>query len=188
MSPGVRLRIATLRERERVVHAVEVRLPDGQIRRLEPGDASQILRGVLENWAPARLRDPVVLFISEPGDKVYLADGARLRALGLTIDPQTLLPDALIADIGQSPPTFWIVEAVASDGPVTEDRRRQLIQWARDQRIPVESCQFLSAFLDRNDDAARRRLKDLAMDTFAWYASEPTLELSWYHISEEGPG
>ena len=39
-------------------------------------------------------------------------------------------------------------------------------------------------FLDRNDDAARRRLKDLAVGTFAWYASEPTRELAWYDISE----
>jgi len=89
----------------------------------------------------------------------------------------------VIVDIGETPPTFWIVEAVATDGPVTEDRRRQLIRWAEDQRIPPSSCRFLSAFLDRNADAARRRLKDIAAGTFAWYASEPTCELAWYEIS-----
>jgi hypothetical protein len=185
MSPGDRFRIATLREREHAAYAVEVILPDGHTRFLEPGDASQILRGVLGSWAPARLRDPVVLTISEPGEKVLLADGARLRALGLTIDPQSLLPDAVIVDIGETPPTFWIVEVAASDGPITEDRRRRLIRWAEDQRIPAGSCRFLSAFLDRNDDTARRRLKDLAVGTFAWYASEPTRELAWYDIGEE---
>jgi hypothetical protein len=182
MQPGARFRIATLRDRERTSHAIEVRLPGGQSRLLEPGDASLILRGVLEEWAPRRLIDPVVLSISEPGDKVYLADRARLRSLGLTIDPGSLLPDAVIVDIGEEPPTFWIVEAVASDGPVTEDRRNQLLRWARDQRIPEQSCRFLSAFLDRNDAAAKKRLKDLAAGTFAWYAGEPTRELAWYEI------
>jgi hypothetical protein len=28
-------------------------------------------------------------------------------------------------------------------------------------------------------------LKDLAVGTFAWYASEPTRELAWYDIGEE---
>lgn len=184
MSPGDRFRLATLRDRERAVHAVEVGLPDGTVRQLEPGDTSLILRGVMEHWALDRLQDPVVLSISEPGDKVYLADAARLRSLGLTIDRANLLPDAVIVDIGQRPPTFWIVEAVATDGPVTEDRRYQLLDWAETQRIPPDSCRFLSAFLDRNDPAARRRLKDLAVGTFAWYVSEPTRELSWYEIPE----
>jgi hypothetical protein len=58
MQPGARFRIATLRDRERVSHSTEVRLPDGQTRLLEPGDASRILRGVVEDWAPARLVDP----------------------------------------------------------------------------------------------------------------------------------
>lgn len=182
MSPGDRFRISTLRERERAGHAVDVSLPDGTHRSLEPGLASLILRGVIEAWAPSRLRDPVVLSISEPGDKVYLADAARLRALGLTIDAGNLLPDALIVDIGKTPPQFWIVEAVASDGPVTEDRKRQLLRWAEGQHIPPASCRFLSAFLDRNDAAARRRLKDLAIGTLAWFASEPTRELAWYDI------
>jgi BsuBI/PstI restriction endonuclease domain/BsuBI/PstI restriction endonuclease HTH domain len=189
MSPGDRFRIATLRERDRAGHAVVVRLPGGETRSLEPGVASTILRGVLEQWAPARLSDPVVLTISEPGDKVYVVDESRLRSLGLTIDTGNLLPDAVIVDIAQQPPTFWIVEAVATDGPVSEDRRRQLLRWAEEQRIPGDSCRFLTAFLDRNDSIAKRRLKDLAADTFAWFAAEPSRELAWYEIGDvEGEG
>lgn len=74
MRPGALMRIRTLQERQRKVHAVLVKLPDGQTRSLEPGEASRILKGVLESWAPARLFDPVVLSISQPGDKVYVGD------------------------------------------------------------------------------------------------------------------
>ncbi len=113
---------------------------------------------------------------------MYVADAARLRALGLTIDTSSLLPDAVIVDIAAKPPTFWIVEAVASDGPVTEDRRKQLLRWAQDQRIPPGSCRFVSAFASRHAAPARRRLKDLAAGSYAWYADEPGRELAWYEI------
>jgi len=183
MAPGDRFRISTLQQRDRAAHQILVTLPGGEARALEPGQASLILKGVIEAWAPARLGDPVVLTISEPGDKVYVADAARLRALGLTIDTSSLLPDAVIVDIDTKPATFWIIEAVASDGPVTEDRRRQLLRWAEDQRIPPESCRFVSAFASRHAAPARRRLKDLAAGSYAWYADEPTRELAWYEIT-----
>ncbi|MDQ3485549.1 MAG: restriction endonuclease [Actinomycetota bacterium] len=182
MSPGDRLRISTARDRERQVHAVTVTLPDGVVRSLEPGEASFIVKGVVEQWAPSRLGDPVVLTISEPGDKVYVADASRLRVLGLTMDPSSVLPDAVIVDIAARPPEFWIVEAVASDGPVDEDRRRALLRWAGAQRIDPAHCRFLSAFSSRNSPSARKRLKDLAAGTFAWYADEPGNELAWSEI------
>lgn len=183
MTPGDRLRISTLQERDRATHQISVTLPNREVRLLEPGQASLILKGVIESWAPVRLADPVVLTISEPGDKVYVADAARLRALNLTVDASSLLPDAVIVDIAATPPTFWIIEAVATDGPVTEDRRRQLLRWAEQQRIPSHSCRFISAFASRNSPPAKRRLKDLAADSYAWYADEPGRELAWYKIA-----
>ncbi|HSV64664.1 MAG TPA: BsuBI/PstI family type II restriction endonuclease [Mycobacteriales bacterium] len=188
MSPGDRLRIHMVHERDRQAYATQVVLPGGQVRSLEASTASLILKGVIEEWAPVRLGDPIVLTISEPGDKVYLADAAIMKALGISLDPSTLLPDAVIVDIAATPPAFWIIEAVASDGPIDEHRRRAFLGWADDQRIPQGSCHFLSAFSSRNSDSARRRLKDLAAGTHAWYADEPTRELSWYELDGAGSG
>lgn len=182
MNPSARIKALTAHQRAQTAHAVRVRLPNGVIRELEPGEASVILKGVIEQWAPARLLDPVVLTVSEPSDKVYLADGQMLERLGLQIDRTTLLPDAVIVDVGPAPPTFWVVEAVATDGPVTEDRKAALLRWAASQRIPDGACEFLSAFGSRNSGPARRRLKDLAAGTFAWYADEPSRELGWYEL------
>lgn len=182
MNPGARLRAFTAQQRAQTEHTVRVELPNGVVRELEPGEASVILKGVIEHWAPARIKDPVVLTISEPGDKVYLADGRMLARLGLQIDQTTLLPDAVIVDIGQEPPEFWVVEAVATDGAITDERKAALLHWAAAQRIPDGACQFLSAFGSRHSPAARRRLKDLAVGTFAWYADEPHHELAWYEL------
>lgn len=182
MSPGGKVKALIARQRGDQAHAIDVILPSGAHRQLTPGESSVILKGVVEQWAPVRLLDPVVLTISEPGDKIYTADSAVMQRLGLSIDPTTLLPDAVLVDLGLTPPDFWIVEAVASDGPIDEDRKRALLRWATQQRIPEGSCNFLTAFGSRNAGPARRRLKDLAAGTFAWYADEPTRELAWYEL------
>ncbi len=89
----------------------------------------------------------------------------------------------MLADVGEEPVVFWIVEAVATKGPVTEERRAKLLAWAEEQNIRAGDCRFLSAFISRADGAARRRLKDLAAGTYAWYADEPELELAWYELA-----
>jgi len=183
MDPGERVKAVSARQREQQRHAVTVTLPDGTVRTLEPGGASVILQGVIQQWAPARLGDPVVLTVSEPGDKVYLADARLLTSLGLTIDANRLLPDAVIADVATTPVRFWLIEAVHTDGVIDEARRARLLQWAADQRIRPDSCRFLSAFAGRNSPPARRRLKDLAVGTYAWYADEPARELAWYELA-----
>lgn len=76
----------TARDRDREQYAVTVTLPGGKSRTLEPGEASLILKGVVEQWAPARLGDPVVLTISEPGKKLVVADNETLLAAGLNIN------------------------------------------------------------------------------------------------------
>jgi hypothetical protein len=182
LDPGTRLRVLHALDAETAAHAVRVDLPNNTSRTLEPGDSSKIVKGVIESWAQSRLIEPVVLTISEPGDKVHLGDERALRALGINIDMANVLPDALLADIGVEPVQFWIVEAVASDGPVSETRRKKLLGWAAQQNIKAAQCSFLTAFLSRNHPAARKCLKDLASGTWAWFADEPGQELAWYKV------
>ncbi len=64
LDPGDKIRIHIAQLRERRGHSVPVALPDGQVRELAPGTASMILKGLLEQWMPARLRTPVVLTLT----------------------------------------------------------------------------------------------------------------------------
>lgn len=177
------LRANVAHRRRNALSTVSVTLPDGTVRSLESGKSSEILKGVIEKWAITKLGDPVVLAISEPGEKVFIGDRHTLESLGLVIDKANLLPDALIADLTDGV-TFWIIEAVASDGPITEQRKRMLEQWARGQRIDPQQLRYLTAFLSRNAAPAKRRLKDLAAGTFAWYLDEPMMELQWVPLAE----
>lgn len=179
MDAGARVKAQQARRREEARHAVEVTLPDGSSRALEPGLSSALLKGVIEQWAPRRLAEPMVLTISEPGAKLLVTDQLLLTELGMTLDIATILPDALLVDLGSHPVEFWVVEAVASDGPITDERKARLLTWAAQQHIEPGSCRFLSAFESRGSAAAKRRLKDLAVGTYAWFADEPDRELAW---------
>ncbi|MGW2097898.1 BsuBI/PstI family type II restriction endonuclease [Streptomyces olivaceoviridis] len=190
LDPGTRLKAAFALDREAAKHAVKVNLPNsnGATRTLAPGISSLIIKGVVETWSTTRLVKPVVLAISEPGDKVHLGEEVALQALGIKIDEQNVLPDVILADLGKDPVQFWIVEAVATDGVVTKERRKALLDWAAQQNIKDDRCSFLTAFRSRNDAPARRRLKDLASGTWAWFADEPDHELAWYQVSLSAGG
>lgn len=184
MTSMAKLKVFHARNLEKGLTAVLVTLPSGEQRQLEPGGASEILKGVVEEWAQHRLMVPMVITISEPGDKIYVADQKALSVVGISIDVAKLLPDALLADLGATPAEFWIVEAVFTDGPVTEERKQALLDWAGSQGIPAGQCRFLTAFTSRNSAPARRRLKDLAEGTYAWFLDEPTRELSWHRLEK----
>ncbi|MCO7219521.1 BsuBI/PstI family type II restriction endonuclease [Klenkia sp. PcliD-1-E] len=184
MEAGDRLRIAHQDDLAGATSRVPVTIPGHGVRYLEPGDASAILKGVVEEWAPRRLGSPMVVAISEPGAKVWVVDAARMAAVGISINVSEVLPDAILLDTATKPPTFWLVEAVASDGEVSEARRSALLGWAEQQYIDPASCRFLSAFTSRNSPPARRRLKDLAVGTFAWFLNEPSRELAWDEIPD----
>ncbi|MFG2993722.1 BsuBI/PstI family type II restriction endonuclease [Streptomyces sp. NPDC048257] len=154
------------------------RLPGAGTRTLHPGASSWILKGVVEKFA-ASLVEPNVLFISQPGEKVNLLDGKALKDMGLEVDQATLLPDCLMADLAPSRDEFWFIEVVASDGPVTEERRQALIDWATAHGLEAEKCRFLTAFESRTASEAKKSLPVLAHGSYAWFANEPDGLLSW---------
>jgi len=188
LTPAAKLRVRFAIDGEHANHAVTVSLPNNSgTRTLEVGRASLILKSVIENWALTRLRNPYVVSISEPGDKLFTADARLLSYLGVSINVSSLLPDALIADVGDNAVDFWFIEAVNTDGEINEARKRDFLEWARQQAIDTERCRFLTAFSSRNDTAARRRLKDLAEGSYAYFADEPSHELAWYAIPDGPP-
>ena len=186
MSALGRYRSRAVRELAQEAHAIDVTLPGGQHRQLAPGEASLILKGVVEQWAPRKLHTPRVLTISEPGDQIFVADARTLAQIGIEIDRAALLPDCLIVDVGASPVELWIVEAVSTDGEINERRKAEFLDWAVSQGIPAESCRFMTAFVSRNASVAKRRLKDLAAGTTAWFLTEPEHELTWSEIESAG--
>jgi hypothetical protein len=128
---------------------------------------------VIESFAPRFLGTPFVLWLSESGNKVVARDDALANKIGLTIQPDRELPDIMLVDIAPDDPLLIFVEVVATDGPINERRRRNLIAVAEAGGFSPARVAFLSAFADRDAPGYRKTYRHLAWDTFAWFVSEP---------------
>lgn len=187
MSASGRVRANLARARAQAAVNVSITLPGGNVRDLAPGNSSVLIRGVIEGWAALRLKDPAVLAISESAVKLNAGDVVSLESSGIAIDASRLLPDILLVDLDTEPLNFWIVEVVATDGPITERRKRLLIRWAEGQGIPADQLFYLTAFLSRHHAAAKKALPTLAAGTAAWFLDEPEFEMAWSPIASQIP-
>jgi hypothetical protein len=152
---------------------VRVQFPNGVGRLMEPGPSSVIMKAVIEVFAPKFLREPAVVWVSESGNKVVIQDNALARDLGLKIEKDKALPDAIMADLSEKKPVLVFVEVVATDGPISEARREILLKLATDAGFNSGDVYFVTAFADRSTPAFRKSIANLAWGSFAWCLSEP---------------
>jgi hypothetical protein len=150
-----------------------VTFPNKETRRMAPGPSSIISKAVIEEFAIRFLEQPGVIFVSESGNKVVARDDALAKAIGLQIKVDKNLPDIVLVDLGPKYPLLVFVEVVATDGPVTPERKAALLQLAQDAGFPKEHVTFVTAYLDRSAPAFRKNVESLAWGSFAWFAAEP---------------
>jgi BsuBI/PstI restriction endonuclease len=158
---------------------IAVHFPAGPSVILPPGPSQRIMKAVIEVFAPAFLGDPRVAWISDSASKRPFRDAPLEHALQITLDAAQLLPDIVLVDLAPPGRTGKIlivfVEIVASDGPVTEQRKQALLDLiaSSSRQYRPEDAVFVTAYLDRSAGPARRTLPTLAWGSFAWFVSEP---------------
>lgn len=153
---------------------VLVQFPNGKTRRLAPGPSSNIAKAVIEEFAPRFLTNPGVLWLSESAQKEDRGDAALARALGLRIEIDKNLPDIILVDrTTERSVLFVFVEVVATDGPVTEDRRDALLKLITSANYKPENAAFVTAYVGRSEQVFRRTFASLAWQSFAWCLTEP---------------
>lgn len=157
--------------------AVSVSFPNGGARLLSPGPSSVISKAVVEDFAPRFLKEPAVLWLSESGNKVVAQDDALAKKLGLRIDPSKTLPDIILVDLGSqengADMLVVFVEVVATDGPITETRKKALTAIALEAGFDVSTLAFLTAYKDRGNAPFKKGVSELAWGSYAWCMSEP---------------
>jgi hypothetical protein len=154
-----------------------ISFPNGETRRMAAGPSSVITKAVIEQFCPRFLATPAVLWLSESGAKVVARDDALATQLGLKISPDKTLPDIILVDLGVSAAASMLlvfVEVVATDGPITTARQQAFLKIANDAGFTSAQLAFVTAYLDRSNRAFRKNVSELAWQSFAWFASEPT--------------
>jgi hypothetical protein len=150
-----------------------VTLPNGETRQMEAGPSSVITKAVVEVFAVRFLSDPAVLWISESGNKVIQRDDQLAQSLGLKIETDKLLPDTILIDLAPREPLLIFIEAVASDGPITDARRGAFVELAEAAGFKSAQIVFVTAFQDRDAAPFKKAISNLAWGSFAWCLSEP---------------
>ncbi len=153
---------------------VSVKLPGpgGGTRTLEPGPTQVIAKKFVEDFLPRFFNRAHVIFLSQSGQKVVHADEKFAKELGLDINAGKLLPDLILAET-EPRLVLVFVEFVASDGPINEKRKEELLQLASNTKLPKSDLAFITAFLDRSSPPFKSRFAELAWNSFAWCAGEP---------------
>jgi hypothetical protein len=153
---------------------VQVEFPNKETRRLTPGKSSVITKAVVEEFAPRFLKKPVVLSLSESGNKVVARDEVLARKIGINIDPSKNLPDVILVDLGGQGEEALVVfvEVVATDGYVSDTRRKNLLSLLP-PGLTESHAAFVTAFMARDEPSLKKAFASLAWNSFVWVASEP---------------
>ena len=144
---------------------VPVAIPGGQLV-LSPGAHSELIRDIIEQFAPRFVRGAVLLYAGDTGDKHGYFDRDALAALGVVVDDHGKLPDVVLHDVDRN----WLIlaEAASSHGPVDAKRHGELAHLFKDSTAGLV---YVSAFPSRA--IMRKYLADIAWETEAWAADEP---------------
>lgn len=143
---------------------------------MAPGPSSTISQAVIEEFAGRYLKNPVVLWLSESGAKIVARDDQLAAQLGLKISADKNLPDIILVDLGETDSAqvlLVFIEVVATDGPVTPQRKDALLKLATDAGFQTERVAFVTAYMDRSHQAFKKTVPELAWQSFAWFAAEP---------------
>jgi hypothetical protein len=130
---------------------------------------------LIEDFSKYHMKKPSVLWLSASDKKSYPQFVEFCKQVGLKFDLNETLPDLILAEMSNDLVGFIFCEVVATDGPVTEDRKRLLMEIVQSSNIPKESVKFLTAFEERNANAFRKAFSKIAVDTLVWFRTEPEL-------------
>lgn len=153
--------------REREQNRVPVQVAPGKKIHLSPGEHSQLIKAVIEEFAARFVPGAVLIYAGDTGEKWGYFDAVSLAALGVNVQVHGKMPDVVI----HYPDRNWLllVESVTSHGPVDGKRHAEL---ARLFGTSKTGLVYVTAFPDRS--VMSRYLGDIAWETEVWVADAPS--------------
>jgi len=159
--------LASKYAKERVQNRIPVRIAAYKDITLSPGEHSQLIRAVIEEFGPRFVPDATLIYAGDTGEKWGYFDKDRLVELGVHIDAHGKMPDVVIYCERRN----WIilVESVTSHGPVDSKRHHELAQLFKGTK---RGLVYVTAFPNRA--VMSRYLIEIAWETEVWVAEAPS--------------
>jgi hypothetical protein len=153
--------------RAREMQKLPVKLATGETMRLSPGDHSELIKAIIEEFAPRFVPGSVLIYAGDTGEKWGYFDKKLLAKLGVEVDGHGKMPDVVL----YCPKRGWLllVESVTSHGPVDGKRHDELARLFAGSKAGLV---YVTAFPARAVMA--RYLGEIAWETEVWVADAPS--------------
>lgn len=152
---------------EREMRKLPVKLATGNIIHLSPGDHSELIKAIIEEFAERFVPGGVLIYAGDTGEKWGYFDKEGLAKIGVKIDGHGKMPDVVL----YYPEKRWLVlcESVTSHGPVDGKRHAELARLFAGSKAGLV---FVTAFPSRA--VMMKYLREIAWETEVWVADAPT--------------
>lgn len=151
----------------REMQMVPVQVKPGYQITLSPGDHSELIRDIVQEFGPRYAPNSELVYVGDTGDKHGFFDKDLLASLGIVLDNHGKLPDVVIYMRDKN--WLLLIESVTSHGPVESKRQMELARLFKDCTAGLI---YVSAFPDRK--TFLKYLDVIAWESEVWIADAPT--------------
>jgi hypothetical protein len=153
--------------KEREQNRIPVEIAPGKEITLSPGEHSELIRAIIEDFAPRFAPGSVLVYAGDTGDKWGYFDAPLLAGLGVDVDSHGKMPDVVLHFTAKN--WLLLVESVTSHGPVDGKRHAELATLFAGSTAGLV---YVTAFPNRA--IMGRYLAEIAWETEVWVADAPS--------------
>lgn len=172
--------LVTRYAKEREQNRIPVEIAAGQQITLSPGEHSELIRAIIEDFAPRFAPGSVLVYAGDTGEKWGYFDAPLLAGLGVDVDSHGEMPDVVLHFTAKN--WLLLVESVTSHGPVDGKRHAEL---ARLFAGSTAGLVYVTAFPNRS--IMGRYLGEIAWETEVWVADAPSHLIHFNGVRFLGP-
>ena len=169
-------RYAKVREQSRI----PVKIAPGKSIILSPGEHSELIRAIIEDFVPRFAPGSVLVYAGDTGYKWGYFDATLLAGLGVDVDVHGKMPDVVLSYSEKK--WLLLVESVTSHGPVNGKRYAELTELFSGAKAGLV---YVTAFPNRAIMA--HYLGEIAWETEVWVADSPSHLIHFNGIRFLGP-
>ena len=160
-------KIGALAERYQATREMEM-IPVQNVEgfKLSPGKHSQLIKDIIDNFAPRFIPGSLLLYAGDTGKKWGYFDKDAFSKLGFTFDEHGKMPDVVF--YYEQKKWLVLVESVTSHGPIDSKRKIELEKLFKTKLTIV----YVTAFPDKQ--TFTRFTVEIAWETEVWLSDSPT--------------
>ena len=153
--------------KERKQKRIPVEIAPGEEISLSPGAHSELIRAIIEDFAPRFAPGGALVYAGDTGDKWSYFNAPLLADLGVDVDSHGKMPDVVLYLTAKN--WLLLIEAVTSHGPVDGKRHAELAVLFGGATAGLV---YVTVFPSRA--VMGRYLGDIAWETEVWVADAPS--------------